>query len=87
MLLPELSSLHDWVGMWPPEDRLTFKTAHYQASATANGTHTLPGAEDKVYKATAFFPQASVMFKAERGQHYHVPLTWSPFGYSTYRGS
>jgi 5-hydroxyisourate hydrolase len=24
---------------------------------------------------------------AARGQHYHVPLLLSPFGYSTYRGS
>ena len=24
---------------------------------------------------------------AEAGQHYHVPLLLSPFGYSTYRGS
>ena len=24
---------------------------------------------------------------SDRGQHYHVPLLLSPFGYSTYRGS
>jgi len=24
---------------------------------------------------------------AEAGQHYHVPLLFSPYGYSTYRGS
>jgi 5-hydroxyisourate hydrolase len=24
---------------------------------------------------------------AEPGQHYHVPLLLSPYGYSTYRGS
>ncbi len=38
-----------------------------------------------------FFPEVTVQFAVERnaapGQHYHVPLLLSPFGYSTYRGS
>jgi 5-hydroxyisourate hydrolase len=36
---------------------------------------------------TAFFPEAAVAFAVEPGQHYHVPLLLSPFGYSVYRGS
>ena len=24
---------------------------------------------------------------AQAREHFHVPLTWNPFGYSTYRGS
>jgi 5-hydroxyisourate hydrolase len=36
----------------------------------------------------AFYPQVQVMFTVgEAGQHYHVPLLLSPYGYSTYRGS
>jgi len=36
----------------------------------------------------AFYPLVTVVFKIENpGQHYHVPLLLSPFGYSTYRGS
>ena len=35
----------------------------------------------------AFFPEITVAFVAEPGQHYHVPLLLSPFGYTTYRGS
>ena len=36
----------------------------------------------------SFYPQVTVVFKIENpGQHYHVPLLLSPFGYSTYRGS
>ena len=36
----------------------------------------------------AFYPEVSVTFVIEEGgAHYHVPLTLSPFGYSTYRGS
>lgn len=36
-----------------------------------------------------FFPSITVLFhiKEPWGQHYHVPLLLSPFGYSTYRGS
>ena len=36
----------------------------------------------------AFYPEASIVFRVrDAGQHYHVPLLLSPFGYSTYRGS
>jgi 5-hydroxyisourate hydrolase len=36
----------------------------------------------------AFYPRVEVVFAVERaGEHHHVPLLLSPFGYSTYRGS
>jgi 5-hydroxyisourate hydrolase len=36
----------------------------------------------------AFYPEVTVTFLVEAGGgHYHVPLTLSPFAYSTYRGS
>ncbi|MBI4409047.1 MAG: hydroxyisourate hydrolase [Gemmatimonadetes bacterium] len=36
----------------------------------------------------AFYPEVSVLFEIrDPGQHYHVPLLLSPYGYSTYRGS
>ncbi|TDC19244.1 2-oxo-4-hydroxy-4-carboxy-5-ureidoimidazoline decarboxylase [Streptomyces sp. 8K308] len=35
----------------------------------------------------AFFPEVATVFAVEPGQHYHVPLLLSPFGYSVYRGS
>ncbi|GAB5358508.1 hypothetical protein AAMO2058_000464200 [Amorphochlora amoebiformis] len=34
-----------------------------------------------------FYPQCSVVFRTKLGEHYHVPLLISPFGYTTYRGS
>jgi hydroxyisourate hydrolase len=37
-----------------------------------------------------FYPKVSVHFRIlpdQVDQHFHVPLTWNPFGYSTYRGS
>ena len=57
--------------------------------------------EDGVYRLTfdtstyyqglglqSFYPQVAVVFTVQdAGQHYHVPLLLSPFGYSTYRGS
>jgi 5-hydroxyisourate hydrolase len=37
---------------------------------------------------TGFYPTVSIVFQiVDAGQHYHVPLLLSPFGYSTYRGS
>jgi len=35
-----------------------------------------------------FYPWADVVFNiGADGQHYHIPLLLSPYGYSTYRGS
>lgn len=35
-----------------------------------------------------FYPFAEVVFNIDgNGDHYHIPLLLSPFGYSTYRGS
>lgn len=40
------------------------------------------------YDAEGFFPSVTITFAVrEPGQHHHVPLLLSPFGYSTYRGS
>ncbi|MEU6818007.1 hydroxyisourate hydrolase [Streptomyces sp. NPDC046860] len=36
---------------------------------------------------SAFFPEVTVTFAVRAGEHYHVPLLLSPFGYSVYRGS
>jgi 5-hydroxyisourate hydrolase len=52
--------------------RLTFATGDWSA---ASGTPT-------------FYPEVVVVFEVtEPGEHHHVPLLLSPFGYSTYRGS
>ena len=42
------------------------------------------------FKDSPFFPVARIYFtirEDQTDQHFHVPLTWNPFGYSTYRGS
>lgn len=52
--------------------RLTFDTAAYFASLGLEG----------------FYPEAAIVFTVrDAGEHHHVPLLLSPFGYSTYRGS
>ncbi|MGQ7870420.1 hydroxyisourate hydrolase [Sunxiuqinia sp. sy24] len=36
---------------------------------------------------SSFYPFIEVVFKIKDDNHYHVPITLSPFGYSTYRGN
>ena len=35
----------------------------------------------------SFYPFIEVVFQIKDGNHYHVPITLSAFGYSTYRGN
>lgn len=35
----------------------------------------------------SFYPYVEVNFKIDSDNHYHVPITLSAYGYSTYRGS
>ncbi len=35
----------------------------------------------------SFYPFIEVVFELKDNEHYHVPITLSAFGYSTYRGS
>ena len=52
--------------------RLTFDTGAYFQSR----------------RQEVFYPEVTVVFSvSDPGQHYHVPLLLSPYGYSTYRGS
>jgi 5-hydroxyisourate hydrolase len=45
------------------------------------------GAYLRAEGAAGFYPRVAVDFVVAEGEHYHVPLLLSPFGYSTYRGS
>jgi 5-hydroxyisourate hydrolase len=55
------------------------------------GRYRLSFATGEYFQArggATFFPAVCVEFDvAAPGEHYHVPLLVSPFGYSTYRGS
>jgi len=46
------------------------------------------GAYFKKRKTKAFHPWVTITVHIQKaGDHYHVPLLLSPFGYTTYRGS
>ena len=55
------------------------------------GTYRLTfdtGAYFRARDAPGFYPRVTIEFEIrDAGEHYHVPLLLSPFGYSTYRGS
>ena len=55
------------------------------------GVHRLTFATGAYFAAldlAAFFPEVKITFiVTDPGQHHHVPLLLSPYGYSTYRGS
>jgi 5-hydroxyisourate hydrolase len=51
---------------------LDFDTAHYFVQLGISG----------------LYPEVSVVFILQNpGEHFHVPLLLSPFGYTTYRGT
>jgi len=65
------------------------------------GEHLQPGTYELAFHVGAYFASAGTALPeppfldvvpvrfgiASSGQHYHVPLLISPYGYSTYRGS
>lgn len=56
----------------PGDYKVTFKTGDYYQQE----------------KQPTFFPEIPVMFHVDKsGEHLHIPLLLSPFGYSTYRGN
>ncbi|WP_370611608.1 hydroxyisourate hydrolase [Citrobacter meridianamericanus] len=56
----------------PGDYRVTFETGKYYAAHNEN----------------TFFPEIPVIIHVPKaGEHYHVPLLLSQYGYSTYRGS
>src|SRR5437870_227836 len=61
------------------------------ATALEAGVYRLTFGVGEYFRAAgveAFYPSVEITFEVrDAGQHYHVPLLVSPFGYSTYRGS
>lgn len=41
----------------------------------------------KAQSQDSFYPFIDVVFEIKDDNHYHVPITLSPYGYSTYRGN
>ena len=38
-------------------------------------------------QVNSFYPYIEVVFEIKDDNHYHVPITLSPYGYATYRGN
>jgi 5-hydroxyisourate hydrolase len=61
------------------------------ASAAGNpGTYKLTFVTQPYFESKqqqSFYPFIEVVFDIKDGAHYHVPITLSAYGYSTYRGS
>ena len=65
------------------------------AGPLAPGTYRLTFATGPYFTGSGragFYPRVEVVFDvtgaaAAAGEHFHIPLLVSPFGYSTYRGS
>jgi 5-hydroxyisourate hydrolase len=72
----------------PGTYRLIFDTGGYLARQRKGSDSDGGGRSSGGTESAAFFPEVTVTFAvAGGGEHYHVPLLMSPFGYSTYRGS
>lgn len=58
------------------------------------GPEELPSGTYRLLFSTAtylgddtFYPEVVITFRVTAGEHHHVPLLLSPYGYTTYRGS
>ncbi len=84
-------------GAWTPvTDALTDKNGRInsflkeEAGVTHRGIYKLTFFTEPYFKGLgqqSFYPFIEVVFELNDSNHYHVPITVSPFGYSTYRGS
>nr|WP_314499277.1 hydroxyisourate hydrolase [uncultured Chryseobacterium sp.] len=55
-----------------------------------NGIYRLTYYTSEYFKKNnteSFYPFIEVVFQIKDGNHYHVPITLSAYGYSTYRGN
>ncbi|KAB7727384.1 hydroxyisourate hydrolase [Rudanella paleaurantiibacter] len=60
------------------------------AKAENGGTYKLTFLVDEYFRkngVASFYPFIEVVFEIKGSDHYHIPITLSPYGYSTYRGS
>jgi 5-hydroxyisourate hydrolase len=75
----------------PGTYRLVFDTGGYLARQRGDkASSTEADADAAVGTDTGsdpFFPEVTATFTVADGEHYHIPLLMSPFGYSIYRGS
>lgn len=62
----------------------------YQTGVNHRGIYKLTFHTQPYFKSLdqqSFYPYVDVVFELKDDQHYHVPITLSAYGYSTYRGN
>ena len=77
-------SRQDTSGRWSViEERKTDENGRVKdfLEATPEGPYFEAQGQD------SFYPFIEVVFQIKDNAHYHVPITLSPYGYSTYRGN
>lgn len=90
-----LAKLNAKTGVWKNiDEKITDKNGRipdFLEKATAEkGIYKLTFLTEKYFseaKTKTFYPFIEVVFEIGTENHYHVPITLSPFGYSTYRGN
>lgn len=79
------------VGSGSTDDDGRLRTLVPAGTALTTGDYRIAfdtGAYFDALGVEGFFPEAVIVFRVrDAGQHHHVPLLLSPFGFSTYRGS
>ncbi len=66
----------------PGRYRIEFNTTAYMSKCKA--------LHPTFFADAPFYPRVEIYFQVaphQVNEHFHVPLTWNPYGYSTYRGS
>lgn len=81
----------EWIRISSGRTDLHGRLALTEAATSDAGVYRLIFDTVDYYRAVrtaAFFPEIQVTFRAGgEGEHVHLPLLLSPFGYSTYRGT
>ena len=65
-------------------------TSFLEKATAEKGIYKLTFLTEKYFSAAktkTFYPFIEVVFEIGNENHYHVPITLSPFGYATYRGN
>ena len=87
----ELQTAEGWRKIGQDQTNLDGRAAALATAPIVAGYYRLSfetGAYFDAQGGDCFHPSVTITFAVESpGEHYHVPLLISPFGYTTYRGS
>ncbi|CAJ0603805.1 unnamed protein product [Cylicocyclus nassatus] len=91
-ILAYLEGSNDWLPMGncvtESNGRVPWVTPNLPLQQGIYKLRFMTGDYYKAIGVQTFYPYVEVVFNvSDASQHYHVPLTLSPYGYSTYRGS